>query len=315
MQLSLAQMEPWDQALALQADQRILAWLKQRYPGLSEQSSDQTLLGFISEQRNKAQSFGIVLEPDFAVFLDWLAMYGTDLLAQPWANLILNSALSASDKVAAIQARLYPSAGLNLAACIMAEQEFRRRAQLSAFRPLSMQEDDRALAKAWLELYRIAEASLQLTIKPRVSPQSQIAWPSLALAAVTVRHQFIPHQNKMEWLIHQLQQLALLPKQWPAGALAVAVISKLSAVWAMPNLPHAVIAESVANGMVAIKNVSGDAQCKQGILDLLDFYRQTDGDFNRLLQDYEMPSEAMLSCLAKIGEQNLFEVLGVVAPS
>lgn len=101
-------------AQVIQADLRLVAYGRQRFPSEFEGHDQETMLTIVRRIRVAAAAYGIQKENDVATFLDFTVMYGDKFPEAAWASDILNcDALYGPDKMAVLRFRVRET-GVNL---------------------------------------------------------------------------------------------------------------------------------------------------------------------------------------------------------
>lgn len=85
------------------ANQRLVDYLRQRFPQAAADRAEADLLRFVDAVRQAAEARGLEREDQIATWLDLAVMYGLDFAEAAWAAPILNDPeLAADGKLAAL---------------------------------------------------------------------------------------------------------------------------------------------------------------------------------------------------------------------
>lgn len=89
------------------ANQRLVSYLRARFPGRYDAIPDDRLRAAIDRMRGTAADYGIQRENDVATFLDFTVMYGQDFHRDAWAREILQvKELHGPDKMDVLRDRV-----------------------------------------------------------------------------------------------------------------------------------------------------------------------------------------------------------------
>ncbi len=108
------QMGAFSAALTREANRRLAAYARQRFPRGFKQADDAALYEFAGKVRITAKQYGIDKENDVATFLDFTVMYGEEFPTSSWAaDVLQNDALLGPSKITILRQRVRAT-GVNL---------------------------------------------------------------------------------------------------------------------------------------------------------------------------------------------------------
>ncbi len=110
MQIRSAQLSEFADLQRERANQKLIEYLRHRYPAKFAEKPDSQLARFASYGRSEAKRYGIVREDSLATYLDLWIMYGADFPLAEWAvDVMTCDALHGPDKMSILRHRIVQS--------------------------------------------------------------------------------------------------------------------------------------------------------------------------------------------------------------